>query len=471
MVFFLLRWLSITLLVTSLCTVTLFGQENQDALFIKQIHNQILTEGSCYDWLTHLSEEIGGRLAGSEGAEIAVRYTRDVLADYADTSYLQPCTVPYWERGDEEIVKIINAKGNLTIDIGGLALGNSVGTGSDGIQAEVVEVKTLDDVRSLGIEGINGKIVFYNRPMDPTQIRTFYAYGGAVDQRVNGPAVAAEYGAIGTLVRSMTTVSDDNPHTGVTRYKEGGPQIPAIAISTNDADLLHDMLQKDAVDAFMYTNCRMVDEAKLSHNVVAEIKGSTYPDEIILVGGHMDSWDVGGGAHDDGAGCVHSMQVLETLMALDYKPKRTLRCVLFMNEENGLGGGRAYAEASAANGEWHMAAIESDAGGFTPRGFSCDANDDIFPGFYRQLLKWNDLLEPYYLGFVKGGSGADISPLKGQNGLLMGFRPDSQRYFDYHHTAIDRISAVNERELKLGAAAITSMVYLLDNYGISKEDE
>ncbi len=466
-----LRALYLSFLMTLGSIGHLYSQDDQDALFIKSIHNQILTEGSCYAWLDHLSEEIGGRLAGSEESEIAVRYTRDVLSEYADTAYLQPCQVPYWTRGDEEVVKILNTEGNLTIDIGGLALGNSVGTGAKGIQAEVVEVKTLDEVRALGIDGINGKIVFYNRPMDPTQIRTFYAYGGAVDQRVNGPAVAAEYGAIGTIVRSMTTASDDNPHTGVTRYKEGGPQIPAIAISTNDADLLHEMLQKEPVDIYMYTNCRMVTESKLSYNVIAEIKGSTYPDEIILVGGHMDSWDVGGGAHDDGAGCVHSMQVFETLKELNYQPKRTLRCVLFMNEENGLGGGRAYAEESAANGEWHMAAIESDAGGFTPRGFSCDANDDIFPGFYRQLLKWTDLLDPYYLGLTKGGSGADISPLKSQGGLLMGFRPDSQRYFDFHHTAVDRITAVNERELKLGAAAMTSMVYLLDNYGISKGDE
>ncbi len=471
MVYNCLWTLFLTLTLGVFQTFQLQGQDDKDALFIKSIHNQILTEGSCYSWLEHLSEEIGGRLAGSEGADKSVEYTREVLSQYADTAYLQPCQVPYWVRGDTEIVQIKSTKGHLTIDIGGLALGNSVGTGSDGIQAEVVEVKTLDEVRALGIEGISGKIVFYNRPMDPTQIRTFYAYGGAVDQRVNGPAVAAEYGAIGTIVRSMTTALDDNPHTGVTRYKDGGPQIPAIAISTQDANLLHEMMEEEPVDIYMYTNCRMEDESKLSYNVIAEIKGSTHPDEIILVGGHMDSWDVGGGAHDDGAGCVHSMQVLETLKKLDYQPKRTLRCVLFMNEENGLGGGRAYAEASSANGEWHMAAIESDAGGFTPRGFSCDATDERFPGFYRQLLKWNDLLAPYYLGFTKGGSGADISPLKGQKGLLMGFRPDSQRYFDYHHTAVDRIDAVNERELKLGAAAITSMVYLLDNYGLSVGDE
>ncbi len=449
---------------------TLFGQDDEDALFLKGIHDYTLKDGMCYKWLEHLSEEIGGRLAGSEGSELAVAYTAEELMKIADTVYLQPCQVPYWVRGDEEVVHLINSDGKH-IDIGGLALGNSIGTGPDGVLAEVIEVFTLDEVKSLGEKGISGKIVFYNRPMDPTKIRTFHAYGGAADQRVNGPALAAEYGALGTIVRSLTTSIDDFPHTGVTRYKEGGPQIPAIAISTMDANTLHDMLTKDVVNVYMKSNCRMVAESKLSYNVVAEIKGSTYPDEIILVGGHMDSWDVGGGAHDDGAGCVHSMQVLETLRKLDYKPKRTLRCVLFMNEENGLGGGLAYAEASKANGEWHMAAIESDAGGFTPRGFSVDANDPIFAGLYRQLLEWDDLLQPYFLSFSKGGSGADISPLKGQNGLLMGFRPDSQRYFDFHHTANDRIHAVNERELKLGAAAMTSLVYLLDNHGLSFDDE
>ena len=303
--------------------------------------------------------------------------------------------------------------------------------------------------------------------MDPTQINTFWAYGGAVDQRVNGPAVAAEYGAIGAVVRSMTTAKDDYPHTGVTRYAEGGKQIPAVAISTNDADILQKLVKKQKVELYIETHCKMLETDKESFNVIAELRGRRNSDEIILVGGHLDSWDVGGGAHDDGSGCVHSMQVLQTLKNLRYRPNRTIRCVLFMNEENGLGGGLRYAEVSDSLDEFHMVAIESDAGGFTPRGFSCDAQEEIFPGLFRQLTKWEDILAPYHLSFKKGGSGADITPLKPQNGLLMGFRPDSQRYFDYHHTANDNIDAVNERELKLGAAAITSMVYLLDKYGLT----
>ena len=351
------------------------------------------------------------------------------------------------------------------------ALGNSIGTGFKGVEGPVIQVKSLDEVKELGYENIAGKVVFYNRPMDPTQIRTFYAYGGAADQRVNGPAVAAEYGAVGTIVRSLTTLVDDVPHTGVTRYKEGIPKIPAVAISTKDANQLSRYMNLSDVSIYIETHCEMVDPAKESFNVVAEIKGSEHPEEIILVGGHLDSWDIGGGAHDDGAGCVHAMEVINTLNKLGYRPKRTIRCVLFMNEENGLGGGLAYAAASNKKNEFHMAAIESDAGGFSPRGFSCDASDAVFAPLYKQLTAWTSLLEPYGLHFSKGGSGADINPLKDQNGLLMGLRPDSQRYFDFHHTKNDKIIAVNERELKLGAAAMTSLVYLLDNYGLTNEDE
>ena len=427
-----------------------------------------MLDGACYAWLEHLSEEIGGRLAGSPASELAIDYTKKQLEEISDTTYLQKCEVPYWVRGKKEKVVIIDPLTSDSLDIGGLALGNSIGTGPSGIVGDIVEVQTLDEVRELGPDRLAGRIVFYNRPMDPTQIRTFYAYGGAVDQRVNGPSVAAAQGAVAVLVRSMTTALDDYPHTGVTRYDPNHPEIPAIAISTKDAELLHEILIEQSMDAHIISSSEMRDDDKTSYNVIAEIKGSTYPDEIILVGGHLDSWDVGGGAHDDGAGCVHSMQVFQTLQELGYQPKRTIRCVLFMNEENGLGGGLAYANESNQKGEWHMAAIESDAGGFTPRGFSCDATDEVFAGFFRQVTKWENLLDPYFLSLSKGGSGADINPLKNQNGLLFGFRPDSQRYFDFHHTAADRIDAVNERELKLGGAAMTSLVYLLDKYGLAK---
>jgi len=443
----------------------LLGQNEADALFLKSIHDHILKDGKCYDWLEVLSEEIGGRLTGSEGAEKAVKYTASELDRISDAVTLQEVTVPNWIRGAKEKALVLDEDGKTVMELNVTALGNSIGSGSTGIKAEVIEVKSLDEVRNLGRDKISGKIVFYNRPMDPTIIRTFHAYGGAGDQRVNGPSVAAEYGAIGTIVRSLTTLTDNVPHTGTLRYKEGVSQIPAVAVSTLHADILSGFLSKGKTTVYVETHSKMLPE-KISHNVVAEIKGSEFPDEIILVGGHLDSWDLAGGAHDDGAGCVHAMEVMNTLRALNYTPKRTLRVVLFMNEENGLAGGLEYAKLAKENGEFHLAAIESDAGGFTPRGFSCDAEDAVFADFYRQVIEYSPLLEPYNLHFTKGGSGADISPLKDQNGFLMGFRPDSQRYFDYHHTANDRIDVVNERELKLGAAAITSLVYLIDKFGL-----
>ncbi len=446
------------------CFNNVYGQETDDAVFIRNIYNKVLQDGSAYQWLNHLTTQIGGRLSGSPQAAEAVDYTRAMLDSLGlDSVWLQPCEVPHWIRGEKEEVHIVTPAANISLPA--LALGNSVATPSTGITAEVIEVRSLDEVEKLGTEKIKGKIVFFNRPMNPTQIRTFNAYGGAVDQRVNGPSQAAKYGAVATLVRSMTTLHDDHPHTGVMVNKEGVTKIPAVAISTNAAEMLHKMLLETKITVFIKTNCQTLPPVQ-SYNVIGEIKGSTYPDEFILVGGHLDSWDVGQGAHDDGAGCVHAMEVIRTLKELNYRPKRTLRCVLFMNEENGLAGGKAYAEAANKKGEIHLAAVESDAGGFTPRGFSCDAENEVFADLYLKLQQWLPLLEPYGLMLTKGGSGADISPLKSQQGLLVGFRPDSQRYFDYHHTATDTFEAVNQRELELGAAAITALIYLIDKHGL-----
>jgi carboxypeptidase Q len=447
----------------------LFSQDTPqeaDAKTIRKIYDLALTESSCYQWLYHLTKEVGGRMAGTPQSAAAIAYGQQILDTLGlDRVYLQECTVPTWVRGEAEQVRIINSSQIGTLDLHALALGNSVGTGPDGLAAEVIEVHGLDEVEKLGRAKIAGKIVFYNRPMDPTQLNTGAAYGGAVDQRGLGAARAAEYGAVATLVRSMTTRLDDYPHTGAMRYQDGIKPIPSLAISTNDAELLSRLLKKEAVRVFVRTTCRPTPPA-VSYNVIGEIKGSTYPDEIILVGGHLDSWDPGEGAHDDGTGCVHAMEVIELLKQMNYQPQRTIRCVLFMNEENGLGGARAYWEASNKAKEYHLAAIESDSGGFTPRGFSCDADDEVFVEKFQSLYAWSPLLEPYGLTLEKGGSGADISGLKSQKGLLIGFKPDSQRYFDYHHTAIDTFEAVNKRELELGAASMTALVYLLDKYGL-----
>jgi len=438
----------------------------EDAFFIRKIYDTALTEGRCYNWLDYLTHEIGARLAGSPQAAAAVEYTRQMMDTIGvDSVWLQPCMVPHWVRGEEEQVRIVNSKTMGSVDLNALALGNSVGTGPDGLTAEVVEVKSLEEVEELGEEGLSGKIVFYNRPLDPTQLNTFNAYGGAVDQRVFGPSRAAKYGAIGTLVRSMTTRLDDIPHTGSTVYEEGVEGIPAVAISTNDAELLSRLLKNERIWVYMRTTCENL-KPELSYNVIGEIYGSENPEEIILVGGHLDSWDVGMGAHDDGAGCVQAMDVLQLMKRLDYQPKRTIRCVMFMNEENGQAGAIKYRDESFRKDEYHLAAIESDRGGFTPRGFTCDGADAIFQEKFKKVIDWLPLLQPYGLDLEKGGSGADISRLKPQQGLLFGFKPDSQRYFDYHHTPIDMWDTINKRELELGTAAMLSLVYLIDKYGL-----
>ncbi len=439
-----------------------------DALFIRKIYDQTLTDCSAYDWLAFLCKKIGGRLAGSPQASAAVEYTGQMLDTLGlDAVWKQPCTVPHWVRGDKERVRVVSSFKLGSFDLRTTTLGNSVPTPEGGLVAEVVEVQSLDEVDRLGEEGVSGKIVFFNRPMNPKEINTFSAYGGAVDQRGSGPSRAAKYGAVGALVRSMTTEIDDHPHTGSLGYSPDFPKIPAMAVSTRDAEKLSDLLADGPVRVFMETNCNSFDP-KPSFNVIGEIKGSEHPEQIIVIGGHLDSWETGEGAHDDGAGCVQSMAVLQTLMRLGYKPKRTIRCVLFMNEENGLAGGRAYGAAANEKGEFHMAAIESDRGGFTPRGFTFDADESVFAEKFKKVYTWQPLLEPYGLSLSKGGSGADIGPLKSQKGLLIGFYPDSQRYFDYHHTETDRLEAVNKRELELGAASMTALVYLLDKYGLDR---
>ena len=462
--------LVITLLALIYCSNPSFSQDNH-AFFIKSIYDHTLENAQCDHWLSILSDSIGGRLTGSENAEIAVDYTHEVLSNLSlvTRTEKQPCMVPKWVRGPEEVVSIRwgdYTKGeDKSKRLHALSLGNTIGTGPNGVTGEIVEVFGLDTLELLGREHLENKVVFFNRPMDPKKIQTGHAYGEAVDQRVHGAARAGKYGASAVLVRSVTLQQDNLPHTGTQTYAEGVPQIPSLAISTNDANTLSQLMKEQAVDAYIKNDPQMLDSVQ-SYNVIAEIKGSTYPDEIILVGGHLDSWDVGGGAHDDGSGCVHAMQVFETLQALDYKPLRTLRCVLFMNEENGLGGGKAYANASNNKGEYHLAAIESDAGGFSPRGFGCSAHPSVFKPYLAQLQQLEEFLEPYDLYIKAGGGGADINPLKSQKGILIGLRPDSSRYFDFHHTSADVFENVSVRELRLGAAAMTSLVYLIDQIGL-----
>ena len=459
-------FLLLTLIVFFTHPVKVFAQDakaDPDALFLDKIYDRALTDSRCYDWLEHLSLKIGHRISGSLAAEKAVGWSRSVLDTLGlDSVWLQPCMVPHWVRGKAEQVRVIDSRAEGSFSLTALALGGSVGGKAKG---EVIEIKTWEQLDQLR-EQVRGKIVFYNRPMEPTYIRTFEAYRDAVDQRVAGASRAAKYGAAGVLVRSMALRMDDFPHTGSLRYDSSYTLIPAVAISTKAAERLSGLLKKEGrAVVSMQLDCRTLPDVQ-SYNVIGEIRGSERPNEVIIVGGHLDSWDVGHGSHDDGAGCTQSMDVLRLLKTTGYKPRHTIRCVLFMNEENGLRGGKKYAEEAERKGEFHLAAIESDAGGFTPRTFSFDGESSVFNTFYENVLKLESYFKPYGLSFVKGGSGADIGPLKGMKGLLSGYSPDSQRYFDYHHTADDTFDKVNKRELELGAASMTALVYLLDKYGL-----
>lgn len=443
-------------------TVPTFSQT--DAENIKKIYDSSLSNGKSYEWLDYLSNGIGGRLSGSENAERAVQWTKAEMDKLGfDKVWLQPVMVPKWVRGNPEEAHIETIDGKA-IKVNICALGGSVSTPASGLKAEVIEVQGLEELETLGRENLEGKIVFFNRPLDPTLINTFSAYGGAVDQRGNGAREASKYGAVGAIVRSMNLRLDDFPHTGGMRYGNQplNERIPSAAISTNDAELLSKMLKQDKKIKFYFKQNSEQLEDVLSHNVIGEITGSEFPDEYIVVGGHLDSWDLGDGSHDDGAGCMQSMDVLRLLTASGIKPKRSIRVVLFMNEENGLRGGTEYARVAKAKGENHIFALESDSGGFTPRGFIFDSNDTSF----NKVLSWKSLFKPYLIHFFEqGGSGADIGPLKSNTTVLAGLRPDSQRYFDYHHTSIDKFDAINKRELELGAATMASLIYLVDKYG------
>jgi hypothetical protein len=431
---------------------------------MKSIYDFSLTESKSYEWLDYLSNNIGGRLSGSIQAERAVTYTEKEMGKFTTRTELQSVMVPKWTRGTPEFA-YIQLNDLSTINVNVCALGGSIPTRQAGIKAPVIEVTSLKQLSDLGRKEIEGKIVFYNRPMDPTKIQTFEAYGGCVDQRYSGAEEAAKYGAVAVIVRSMNLRLDDYPHTGSMSYGDLPIEnyIPAAAISTNDAEKLHTFLAIDRnLEFYLKQDCTSWGDVE-SYNVIGEIKGSKYPDEIILVGGHLDSWDLGDGSHDDGAGVVQSMQVLHTMKSLNYLPLRTIRVVLFMNEENGLKGAREYARQAELKNENHIFALESDAGGFSPRGFSFDANDDQM----KVVNSWKILFKPYLIHyFEKGGSGADVGPLGKGGTVLAGLRPDSQRYFDFHHAANDTFDAVNKRELELGAATMTSLIYLFDQYGI-----
>jgi carboxypeptidase Q len=442
-------------------TQGLSSEEKIDSTHIKTLFNSVLKEGKSYEWLRDLTQNIGGRLSGSPEAAKAVVWGEKLMNTIGlDSVWLQPVIVPHWVRGEKEIARY-TANGiqkNAPI----CALGFSVATPKTGVIAEVIEVQSLEEAQALG-KKMKGKIVFFNRSFDNTLINTFSAYGGCVDQRVQGAAICGAFGAKGVIVRSMTNSVDDFPHTGTMTYNDLPKKqyIPAAAISSKAANILSADLKKNPTLKFYFKqDCKTLQDAP-SFNVVGEIRGIETPENIFVVGGHLDSWDLGEGAHDDGTGIVQSLEVAYLFKKNNIRPKNTIRIVFFMNEENGTRGAKKYAELAKLNKENHIGGLESDAGGHTPRGFSIQANASNT----KLLQSWKKLLSPYGLHDLKaGGSGADIAPLKGEDVTLVGYRPDSQRYFDYHHTSRDTFDKVNKRELELGSASMASIVYLMDKY-------
>lgn len=433
-----------------------------DQKILDEFYRTALTGSSVYPWLEDLCLKIGHRLSGSPQADQAVEYAFSLMDSLGIHPRKQPVMVPHWVRGEQEMAYYTTASGQKGV-LNICALGGSIATPEEGIMAPVVEVGDWQELEALGREKIEGKIVFFNEHMPAENIYTFESYGHCVKHRWAGAVEAARYGAVGAVVRSLSLRIDDYPHTGSMKYEEGITPIPAAALSTRAAEELSALLEAgDTVEVFMKQSCQTLPD-KQSYNVLGEIRGSEFPGEVILVGGHLDSWDVGHGAHDDGAGVMQSLAVLELFKLVGYTPRHTIRVVFFMNEENGLRGAQKYAEEAALSGEKHLAAIESDRGGFTPRGFHVEGD----PEAIERITKWKPLLEKYGVHQLQeGGSGADIKPLADKAGVLIGFVPDSQRYFDHHHSAADTFDTVNKRELELGTASIASLVYLLDKYGL-----
>jgi hypothetical protein len=451
-------------LFTLVLTILTFNAraQNEDSLKIRAIANEILLHSNAYENLRVLTKQVGGRLSGSPQTYKAEAWGHKALEKAgADRVLEQACLVPHWVRGGRDEAWVLGWSTKL-LDV--LALGNSVGTGAKGITAPVILINSFEELEQKKAE-VKGKIVFYNYKFNDTYVKTFEAYRDAVGYRGAGPSQAAKYGAVAVLVRSMSHAADNNPHTGATRYNDSFPKIPAAALGLLDADKLAAVLEKDAVPVkvLLKTNGKMLSDT-VAHNIIGEITGSEFPDQIITIGGHLDSWDPAEGAHDDGSGCVHSIEVLRALKAIGYKPKRTIRVVLFANEENGTRGGSKYAEEAQFKKEKHIFALESDEGGFTPRGFGVTMPADLL----NKVRSWLPLLAPYGISEINnGGGGSDIGPLAKELGTpLAGLQPDSQRYFDIHHARSDVFEAVNKRELELGAVSIAALIYLVDKYGL-----
>lgn len=425
------------------------------------IVSRSLFDQKGYEWLKELCR-IGPRLSGSENSLKAIYWAKEKMESIGlDSVWLQPVMVPKWVRNDIETAIISSSKKYKGRKLTIASYGGSIATPANGITAEVVEVKTFDELKTLG-DKVKGKIVFFNRPFDKGLVNTFEAYGKAVDQRTQGAIEAAKYRAVASIVRSITSKDDYVPHTGVMYYNDSIPKIPHAAISVLDAEFLSRAIKEEpTLKITINMNCENYPDV-LSYNVIGEIKGSKFSNEVIVLGGHYDSWDKGCGAHDDGAPCIQTMEVLELFKRLNLKPKRTIRCVLFINEENGLRGGIEYGKYADTAKVKHLAAIEADRGAFTPRGFNVTTDSTTIS----RLKQWLPILNKAHIDWIRpGGSGGDVAQIKNAKALF-GFVPDDQRYMDVHHSDNDDFESVHPREMQLGTAALAILTYLLSEEGL-----
>ena len=449
-------------LLSLLAMATVFTASAQDSLMFRKISDEIMLHATCYDNLRVLCKTVGHRISGSPAAARAVEWADKTMKETgADKVWLQPCDVPYWYRGKESLYLMLDGK---YVKVDALSLGNSQGSDGKTITAQVIMVHNFDEFNALPESAVRGKIVYFNYHWRQDFIFTFQGYGDAVRYRGAGPSMAAKKGALAIIIRSMSTGDDDFPHTGGTHYNDSFAKIPAMALGNKTADKLEAACKAGQPGAKMTTECHMMPDLVRSYNVIGEIKGTEHPERIITVGGHLDSWDVGEGANDDGAGVVQSMEVLRAFKALGLRPKCTIRAVAFMNEENGQKGGQAYADSAKSKHEHHVLAIETDAGGFSPRGLGFVMSQPQKD----KILKYKDLWIPYgILDFSRDEGGSDIEPMKEKLGVpLAGLVPDSQRYFDVHHTNNDVFENVNHRELKLGAVALAQLIWTVSEQGL-----
>lgn len=442
--------------VTVFLSLNIFAQTKEDSIQFNRISTEILNRGKAYNELRDLTKNIGHRLSGSDAYEKSVQWAAQKLRDAgADKVWLQEVMIPVWERGKESLqIKINDGKWK---SLKMLSLGNSEGTKGKDVSGEIIMVKSFAEYEKLPAEKVKDKIVFFNYPFSQSYIETFKAYGDASAYRSTAAMLTAQKGGKFAIVRSLSSAFDDVPHTGAMRYKDDIAKIPAVAIGNTTADELENLLKSQKIIAKLNSNCGMKGE-KISHSVIGELTGKK-DQSVIVVGGHLDSWDVGEGAHDDGAGIVQSIEVLRTFKNLGIKNNHTIRVVCFANEENGVKGGIQYGKTVKEKSEKHLFALESDAGGFSPRGVALEMDD----AKRKEIQSWSALFLPYGAYDFEGRySGTDIYPLKDMGVPTAELVPDSQRYFDIHHTEEDTFEKVNRRELLLGATVMTQMIYMID---------